>query len=289
MAKKLGTQDRLPLFLRVLYILIILFIIALMGLPMLNVLAVSFSTVAKSDAPGLILFPNPPTFEGYTFIWSFVNLAQPFFNTVYVSVVGTILHVLMAALAGYILNQRDLPFRKAMTSFILLTMTVPNELTMIGIYAVNRDLGLLNSYTGLIVNGMISGFSVFLMRNYFQGIPLSLAESARIDGATELTIFSRIYLRLSIPGLMTIGTLELIRRWNNINLVVTLISDMNKWTLPVVLRSILFEQTTTSGTSYIFANAKMAAVVLTAIPLVVLYFFTQTFFTSGVMIGAIKG
>jgi putative aldouronate transport system permease protein len=168
-------------------------------------------------------------------------------------------------------------------------MTVPNELTMIGIYAVNRDLGLLNSYTGLIVNGMISGFSVFLMRNYFQGIPLSLAESARIDGATELTIFSRIYLRLSIPGLMTIGTLELIRRWNNINLVVTLISDMNKWTLPVVLRSILFEQTTTSGTSYIFANAKMAAVVLTAIPLVVLYFFTQSFFTSGVMIGAIKG
>ncbi len=289
MAKKLGTQDRLPLPLQVLYILAILFVVALMGLPMMNVLAVSFSTIAKSDAPGLILFPNPPSFEGYTFIWSFVNLARPFFTTVYVSVVGTFFHVLMASLAGYILTQRDLPFRTIMTSFILLTMTVPNELTMIGIYAVNRDLGLLNSYTGLIVNGMVSGFSVFLIRNYFQGIPLSLAESARIDGATELTIFSKIYLRLSIPGLMTIGTLELIRRWNNITIVVTLISDMKKWTLPVVLRSILFEQTSTSGTSYIFANAKMAAVVLTAIPLVVLYFFTQTFFTSGVMIGAIKG
>lgn len=289
MAKKLGTQDRLPIPLQVLYILVILFVVALMGLPMLNVLAVSLSTIAKSDAPGLILFPNPPTLEGYTFIWSFVNLAQPFLTTVYVSVVGTLLHVLMAALAGYILTQKDLPFRKILTSFILLTMTVPNELTMIGIYAVNRDLGLLNSYTGLIVNGMISGFSVFLMRNYFQGIPQSLAESARIDGASELTIFSKIYLRLSLPGLMTIGTLELIRRWNNINLVVTIISDMKKWTLPVVLRSILFEQTSTSGTSYIFANAKMAAVVLTAIPLVILYFFTQTFFTSGVMIGAIKG
>lgn len=289
MAKKLGTQDRLPIALQAFYVFIILFVVALMGLPMLNVLAVSFSTIAKSDSPGLILLPNPPTFYGYTFIWSYVNLAQPFFNTVYVSVVGTLFHVLMAALAGYILTQKDLPFRSIMTSFILLTMTVPNELTMIGIYAVNRDLGLLNSYTGLIVNGMISGFSVFLMRNYFQGIPLSLAESARIDGAAELTIFSKIYLRLSIPGLMTIGTLELIRRWNNINLVVTLISDMKKWTLPVVLRSILFEQTSTSGTSYIFANAKMAAVVLTAIPLVVLYFFTQSFFTSGVMIGAVKG
>ncbi|NCC91296.1 MAG: hypothetical protein EOM01_13210 [Spirochaetia bacterium] len=87
---------------------------------------------------------------------------------------------------------------------------------------------------------------------------------------------------------MTIGTLELIRRWNNITMVVTLISDMKKWTLPVLLRFILFDQTSTSGTSYIFANAKMAAVVLTALPLVVLYFFTQSFFSSGIMIGSIK-
>jgi len=264
-------------------------VIALMGLPMLNVLAVSLSEAAKSDSPGLVLIPSPLTFEGYAFIWKYVDLYLPFFNTVYISVVGTLLHVLMASLAGYILCQQDLPFRKLMTSFILLTMTVPNELTMIGIYAVNKDLGLLNSYTGLIVNGMVSGLSVFLMRNYFQSIPLSLSESARMDGAGELTIFTRIYMRLSVPGLMTVGTLELIRRWNNITLTVTLISDMKKWTLPVVLRWILFDQTSTSGTSYVFANAKMAAVVLTALPLVILYFFNQSFFTSGVMVGSVKG
>jgi putative aldouronate transport system permease protein len=159
---------------------------------------------------------------------------------------------------------------------------------MIGIYAVNRDLGLTNEYAGLILNGMVSGFSVFLMRNYFQAIPLSLAESARIDGSGEWRIFSSIYLRLSVSGLMTIGTLELIRRWNNITMTITLISDMKKWTLPVVLRFILFDQTSTSGTSYIFANAKMAAVVMTALPLVVLYFFTQSFFSSGIMIGSVK-
>ena len=289
MTKTLEKRDTLPLLLKICIYLLILLIVALMGLPMLNVLAVSFSEAAKSDSPGLVLFPNPPTFEGYSFIWSHVDLYRPFFNTVYISLAGTILHVLMASLSGYILCQKNLPFRKIMTSFILLTMTVPNELTMIGIYAVNKELGLLNTYSGLIVNGMISGFSVFLMRNYFQGIPLSLSESARIDGATELTIFNKIYLRLSVPSLMTIGTLELIRRWNNITLTVTLISDMKKWTLPVVLRWILFDQTSTSGTSYIFANAKMAAVVVTAIPLVALYFFTQSFFTSGVMVGSIKG
>jgi putative aldouronate transport system permease protein len=266
----------------------LLLVVVLMGLPMLNVLSVSLSTQAKSDSPGMVLWPNPPTFEGYQFIWKYTNLATPFFNTVYVSVVGTVLHVILASLAGYILCQPNLPLKKGMTTFVLLTMTVPYELTMIGIYAVNKDLGLINTYTGLIVNGMISGFSVFLMRNYFQAIPQSLAESARIDGASELRIFSAIYLRLALSGLLTIGTLELIRRWNNITMTVTLISDMKKWTLPVVLRFILFDQTSTSGTSYIFANAKMAAVVLTALPLIVLYFFTQSFFSSGIMIGSIK-
>jgi putative aldouronate transport system permease protein len=288
MKKTTTRQDSLPILIRTLNILFLVCIVVLMGLPMLNVLAVAFSTQANSDSPGLVLWPSPITGQGFQFIWKHTNIATPFFNTVYVSVVGTVLHVIMASLAGYILCQPNLPLKKLMTTFILLTMTVPYELTMIGIYAVNKELGLINTYTGLIVNGMISGFSVLLMRNYFQAIPQSLSESARIDGASELTIYASIYLRLSISGLMTIGTLELIRRWNNITMVVTLISDMKKWTLPVLLRFILFDQTSTSGTSYIFANAKMAAVVLTAIPLVILYFFTQSFFSSGIMIGSIK-
>jgi putative aldouronate transport system permease protein len=288
MAKQLVKRDRLPLPVRIINVALLIFVVVLMGLPMLNVLAVSFSTQAKSDTPGLVLWPSPATVQGYTFIWNHVRFAVPFFNTIYVSIVGTVLHVLMASLAGYVLSQPQLPGRKVLTTFILLTMTIPYELTMIGIYAVNRDLHLTNTYTGLIINGMISGFSVLLMRNYFMGIPRSLAESARIDGAGEIRIFRSISLRLSISALMTIGTLELIRRWNNITMTVTLISDMKKWTLPVVLRYILFDQTSTSGTSYIFANAKMAAVVLTAVPLVILYFFTQSFFSTGIMIGSIK-
>lgn len=288
MRSRLRFHDPLPRPIRLINALILVVVVILMGIPMVNVLAVSFSTVAKSDSPGLVLFPAPPTLEGYRFIWKNANLAQPFYNTLFVSVTGTALHVLMTALAAYILAQPNLPFRRAMTTFILLTMTVPYELTMIGIYAVNKSLGLINTYSGLIVNGMISGFSVFLMRNYFQAVPRSLSESARIDGAGELRIFSSVYLRLSVSGLMTIGTLELIRRWNNITMTVTLISDMKKWTLPVVLKFILFDQTSVSGSSYVFANAKMAAVVLTALPLVVLYFFTQSFFSTGVMLGSVK-
>jgi putative aldouronate transport system permease protein len=255
----------------------------------MNVLAVSLSEATKSDAPGLILFPSPVTTEGYFFIWDYVDLWRPFANTAYVSIVGTLFHVLLASMAGYVLTQQDMPFRKTLTTFVLLTMTVPGELSLVGIYAVNKELKLINTYSGLIVNGLVSGFSVLLMRNYFMGVPQSLAEAARIDGCSEFKIFRRIYLRLSTPGLMTIGTLELIRRWNNITLTVALISDIKKWTLPVVLRAILFEPTSTSGTAYIFANAKMAAVVLTAMPLVILYFFAQRFFTAGAFLGSTKG
>lgn len=165
MAKQLVKRDRLPLPVRIINVALLIFVVVLMGLPMLNVLAVSFSTQAKSDTPGLVLWPSPATVQGYTFIWNHVRFAVPFFNTIYVSIVGTVLHVLMASLAGYVLSQPQLPGRKVLTTFILLTMTIPYELTMIGIYAVNRDLHLTNTYTGLIINGMISGFSVLLMRN----------------------------------------------------------------------------------------------------------------------------
>jgi putative aldouronate transport system permease protein len=253
-------RDRLPAPLRTLNALFLLVVVAVMGLPMLNVLAVSLSTRVNSETPGLVLVPVPPTVEGYGFIWAYSDLWRPFLNTVFVSVAGTILHVVLASVCGYVLMQRDLPFRGALTTFVLLTMIIPSELTLVAIYAVNRDLGLINTYTGLILNGAVSGFSALLMRRFFQGIPRSLAEAAFMDGGRELFVFTRIYMRLSVPGIVTIGTLELIRRWNNISMTVTLISS----------------------------NAEMAAVVITALPLVALYFSAQRFFVTGALVGATK-
>jgi putative aldouronate transport system permease protein len=259
-----------------------------MGLPMLNVLAVSFSTAAASETPGLILVPAPPTFEGYRFIWSYSNLWRPFLVTIYISAAGTLLHLLVSSMAGYVLVHRELPWRNLLTTFVMLTMTVPGELTLVSLYEVNKQLRLINTLAALIINGAAGGFSVLLMRNYFSAVPRSLFEAARIDGAAEFKIFRTVFLPLSIPGLITIGTLQFIGRWNNITTTVSLISDSRKMTLPVVLKWILFDPSSTSGTAYVFSNAKMAAVTLTAVPLVALYFFTQRFFNAGIMLGANK-
>jgi putative aldouronate transport system permease protein len=281
--------ERLPLPARALVWAVALLTIAVMGLPMLNVLAVSLSTPASSESPGLVLFPKSLSLEGYSFVWGTIDLWRPFLNTLFVSTAGTLLHAVLAALGGYVLAQEELPFRKALTTFVLLTMTIPSELTLVSIYAVNKQFRLINTYAGLILNGAVSGFSVLLMRNYFSGIPRSLSEAARIDGCPESGIFWRIFLRLAKPGLATVATLELIRRWNNIAMTVTLISDMKKTTLPVVLRWLLFEMSTASGTAYVYANAKMAAVVISALPLVALYAFAQRFFVAGALAGSVKG
>ena len=281
-------RARLPVPLSAANGLAMLAVVAAMGLPMLNVLAVSLSTPTNSENPGLVLFPSPATLEGYRFIWSYINLWRPFVNTLYVAVVGTALHVVLSALGGYVLMQRDLPLRKILTTFVILTMTIPSELTLVSIYQVNRDFGLINRYAGLIINGAASGFSILLMRNYFMGIPQSLAEAARMDGSSELSTFGRIYLRLAVPATVTVATLQFIARWNNIALVATLISDMKKTTLPLVLRGLLVDLQTTSGTAYVYANAKMAAVVVSALPLIVLYFFAQRFFVAGALLGATK-
>jgi putative aldouronate transport system permease protein len=286
--KKLHLTDKLPLIIRLGIYICIVFVIIIMGLPMLNVLAVSFSSAAKSDAPGLVLFPLPFTLEGYDFIWNYANLWRPFLTTAYVSAAGTLLHVFLSSMAGYVLIHKELPLRSILSTFVLLTMTVPGELTLVSLYEVNKQLGLINTYTAMIINGAVGGFSVLLMRNYFSNVPQTLAEASRIDGAMDFTIFQRIFLPLSIPGIMTIGTLQFIGRWNSITIIVTLISDIKKWTLPVILRWLLFESASTSGTAYIFANAKMAAVALTAMPLALLYFFTQRFFSTGVLLGATK-
>jgi putative aldouronate transport system permease protein len=280
--------DRLPVAARALNALLLAVVVASMGLPMLNVAAVSFSTRANSQSPGLVLAPVPPSVEGYTFIWEFVDLWRPFFNTVLVAVVGTVLHVLLSSMCGYVLAQPGVPLRNVMTTFVLLTMVIPTELTLVAIYAVNRQFHLVNSYVGLIVNGAVSGFSALLMRGFFLSLPPSLGEAAVMDGCPQFRIFSRIYVPLSIPGVVTIGTLQLISRWNNISMVVTLISDMKKTTLPVMLRWLLFDRASMSGTEFIFANATMAAVVITAVPLIVLYFSAQRFFVTGALVGATK-
>jgi len=263
-------------------------LVAVMIVPFVNVLAVAFSSNLSSLELGIKLWPSTWSVEGFRTVWINVGLQRAFINSVIVTSIGTVLHVGLAAFAGYVLIQRNLPGKELMIGFILATMAIPGELIMIPLFIVNQNLGLLNTLAALVFSGLVSGFSILLIRNYFQSVPYDLWESAKIDGAGDFFIFRTIYLPLSQAGLATIALFELVSRWNQFLPVILYISDSSKYTLQVTLQALVTENEGVSGTSMITPNVRMAGIVIAILPLVALYPFMQKYFVQGITLGSVK-
>ncbi len=283
-----GSSQRGEQFFRWLNVALLAVLAAVMIVPFLNVVAVAFSSGVASAEPGIKLWPSDFSTDGFRTVWTNVGLSRAFTNSVIVTTIGTALHVLLAALAGYVLIQRHLPGKRLMVGFIVGTMAIPGELLMIPLYIVVKDLGLLNNLAALVISGLISGFSILLLRNYFAAVPYDLWESAKIDGASDFSIFWRIYLPLSTAGLATVGLFELVGRWNQFLSVILYISDGSKYTLQVALQALVTEASATSGTSMITPNVRMAGIVIAILPLVLIYPFAQKYFVHGITLGSVK-
>lgn len=268
--------------------LFMLLLVAVMIVPLVNVLAVAFSGGLTSMDPGIKLWPTDVSVEAFRTVWINVGLQRAFLNSVIVTSIGTVIHVLLASFAGYVLIQRNLPGKRLMIALVIGTMAIPGELLMIPLYIVNRQLGLLNTLTALIISGLVSGFSILLLRNYFASVPYDLWESAKIDGAGDFHIFRTIYLPLSTAGLATVGLFELVGRWNQFLPVILYISDSSKYTLQVTLQSLVTETMGSSGMSMVTPAVRMAGIVIAILPLVALYPVMQRYFVEGITLGSVK-
>jgi putative aldouronate transport system permease protein len=280
-----GKGDRVFLASNTVFLILL---VVVMLIPFINVLAVAFSSPLASLEPGIHLWPSEWSVEGFRTVWVNVGLEQAFINSVIVTSIGTVLHVALTAFAGYVLIQRKLPGKKLMIALILATMAIPGELIMIPLFIVNQKLGLLNTLTALVLSGMVSGFSILLMRNFFQSVPYDLWESAKIDGAGDFFIFRTIYFPLSQAGIATVALFELVGRWNQFLAVVLYLSDSSKYTLQVALQALVTENLGTSGTAMVTPNVRMAGIVLAILPLVALYPFMQKYFVQGITLGSVK-
>lgn len=286
--KHKGGKNRLTGFWRVLSWLLAGIIFLTMFLPMWNVLVVSTSTALDASQSGIKLWWNSFSMDGFSYVFRVTKMMRPFINSLSVTTMGTMVQLVLSALAGYVLIQKELPFKNVLASFIMVTMMMPGDLTLISIYQLNKQLSLLNTYQGLVLNGLISGFSIMMMRNYFDTVPISLAESARLDGARELKIFCQIYIPVSMPGLATVFFMEYVARWNSLMLPATLITDEKKYTLPLILKQMILSDNSMSGAMAIPENAIMATIAISTIPLLILYVFTQKFLMEGIHMGAVK-
>ncbi|WP_438351184.1 carbohydrate ABC transporter permease [Paenibacillus sp. FA6] len=283
--ERMGWKNKIFDFLNAAFLLLLMLT---MIVPFINVVALAFSSGMASMQPDIILFPKDFSVEGFTTVWQNLDLWRPFMNSVIVTVAGTFLHVLLTSLAGYVLIQPQLPGKKLIISFILLTMMIPQDAIMIPLYLVNKDLHLINTLSSLVLSGMVSGFSILLMRNYFMGVPYEMSESAQIDGAGMFRIFATMYIRLAKSGLATITLFEFVSRWNMLTAPVLYINDSSKITLQVALKSMITDASATSSNVLITTNVRMAGILISIIPLIAVYPFVQKYFMKGLMLGANK-
>lgn len=272
----------------VLNVLFLLILMLTMIVPFINVVSLAFSSGMASMQPEMILFPKQFSMEGFRTVWQSLDLWRPFLNSAIVTVCGTAAHVLLSSLAGYVLIQPRLPGRKPMISFILLTMMIPQDAILIPLYLVNKDLHLVDTLSSLVLSGMISGFSILLMRNFFASVPYEMSESAQIDGAGTMRIFLSMYMRLAKTGLSTVALFEFVSRWNMLTAPVLLVNDPAKVTLQVALKSMIVDTSSTSSNFLVTTNVRMAGVLITMIPLLAIYPFVQRYFMKGLFLGANK-
>jgi putative aldouronate transport system permease protein len=259
-----------------------------MVIPLINVLAVSFTTDLESYETGIKLWPREPSVEGYVTLFQRVEILRPFLNNVFVTVVGTLLHVTICAMAGFVLVKERFPGKTLLVILVTIPMMIPFELIIIPVYVTVKRLGLMDTLWSIILVSAASTFSILLMRNYFEGIPKSLEESAFMDGAGEFTSFFRIYLPLARPGLATITIFEFVLLWNHILPAVLFLNTAEKYTLQIALKSLVVSQELTATTQSVANNARMGGIVVAVLPLVVVYIFAQKYFIKGIMVGAVK-
>ncbi|CAN7692301.1 carbohydrate ABC transporter permease [Paenibacillus sp. LjRoot153] len=279
--------------------IIVLGIIAIITLfPLYYVFVVSFTDPAEYiQKQGYILFPEKWTLDSYKYLLSTSAFQSATMISGFLATVGTALSLVITAALAYGLSRKRLQGRRLIMLLILITLLFSPGL--IPPYLLVRDLGLINSIWSLILPVLTSGWYVILMKSFFDSIPVELEESAIIDGSTDIGVFFRIVLPLSLPALAAFGLFYAVAYWNTFFSAVLYINDHAKWPLQLVLRNMLIDSSTQAGGSAAAEmmaeqsipteTLKMAAVVIATLPILCVYPFLQNHFAKGVMLGSVKG
>ena len=271
-------------------------IMVLIAYPLYYVIVASVSDPYDVYAGKTFLLPSQFTLEGYAAVFANSNLLNGFINSVKYTVIGTLYSVVTVYLTAYPLSRRNLPGRKWISIFFVITMYFGGG--RIPTYLVVRDTGLLNNMWALFLPGGVGMGNVIIVRNFFENnIPKDLFEAAEIDGADNWTIFYRVVVPLSRSIMAVIVVFSMVAFWNDwFTALIYLQKDQAPF--PLVLRGILITteamSSMTGGMSYAESNriselVKFASMIVAAAPMLIIYPFVQKYFEQGFMSGAVKG
>jgi multiple sugar transport system permease protein len=253
-------------------------------LPFFWMLSTSFKESAAISAMPPQWLPRPGTLENYRRLFAEVSFLRHFGNSAAVAAGATLLSLLINAMAGYAFAKFRFPGRERLFALLLMTMMVPGQVTMMPVFMLLRELGLLNAYSGLILTGYTAAgvFAIFLIKQFMETVPDELLEAARIDGCSELGIFWRIVLPMSKPVLATVALFTFMGAWNEFLWALIVMLDESKYTLPVALANLSGQHDTDWG-------LLMAGSVIVILPVVILFLALQRFYVRGIAMSGLKG
>ncbi|MEK3721605.1 carbohydrate ABC transporter permease [Paenibacillus sp. FSL H8-0034] len=259
--------------------------------PMLYVVSVSITPYTELlRNGGFIVIPRSVTFTAYRELFHQPYILSAFNITVFITVVGTAINLILTTLMAFPLSRKDLPGRNIVLMMVVLTLLFSGGI--IPTYLIVKDTGLLDSVWSMIIPNAIWSFNVLIMKSFFENLPEEIMESARMDGSSEYGLLIKIVVPLSVPVMFTLGLFYLVGHWNEFYHAIMYVTKPDIQPLQVVIRNMLMQahsQVESVDETIPTMTLQMAAVVYASLPIIVFYPFIQKHFSKGIIIGAIKG
>ena len=288
---KMGTDEKI--FYTVNYILLTIFAIMFLY-PIVYVFSAAVSNPYLVETGSVVLFPKGFNLNSFKSAMELTGMWRAYGNSIFITAVGTVVSMVFTISGAYVLSKPELKFRKFWTFMVIVTMWF--DPGMIPKYLNFRDLVLIDSYTGVILGFAINTFNVIILKSFFEAVPKSLEEAARIDGASQFQIMTKIYLPLSVSALTTVSLFYAVSRWNGYFWTMVLLIDDKKAPLQVFLKKLIVEKNMAGEASQMITAQSLtspqtiiyAVIALSLIPIFIVYPFIQKFFRKGVTLGAVK-
>lgn len=273
------------------------FLALLAFFPFYYMVLISFADYEALHAQTVYLVPTVFDTSSYKLVLENKNFGSNFMNTVFITAVNTVLSVIVSVGAAYPLSRRNLPGRTIMWAIILIPMYFGGG--MIPTYLVIEKLGMHDSIWCMVWPCLVSSFNVILLKNFFMDLPTEIEESAKIDGANDMTILFRIILPMSTPIIATVALFVAVGTWNSYWQAMLHITTKAKYPLQLMLREMLLDTVNNlqgmaaqiaSQEKQIYSRSlQMATVTIATLPILLVYPFVQKYFTKGIMLGGVKG
>ena len=266
--------------------------------PFIYIIGASFATEYELAQRPLLIIPHEISFNAYEFIFSTNKILSGFKNSIFITVAGTVINLFFTVTMAYAISKTRLRGRNFFLNMVIFSMFFGGG--MIPSYIVTANmLNLKDTYWSVLLPGAISAYNMMIVKNFFQGIPQELEESASLDGCTDVGILWRIVLPLSLSVLATFGLFYAVGHWNAyFGAMIYMSGAREKWPLQVLLREIIILSNASAGDlnnmdpEFIQPpeqSVKMAVIVVSTVPIMCVYPFLQKYFVKGVMVGALKG